>query len=319
MKHVINYAAYPTQGIEVSRANFAQYVKTHINYLTAAQNPAFGSIISETTTLYDTLFGVISSREQNLNERLSLTQNVQAIKKEFNAKIDELEEVIVYKFHKNSAVYNEIFPHGVTPYKTAALSETIIKMKLAESLAEKYSGMITDTYSIAFKDVRQKFETEVLSQSIANGEVKNVIPDYKAKCLEMDKQLLKNICTIILQNVDNPSTVVAFFDEHLIFPKKNKKVNEQAYVLKVGANTNQAANFSFTSEDLLLITNTGSIPLYYYGASTTDAPKPSTVYEIVPDQKIEITTASIGAPTHKYIIFVNKDLTIEGEVEIAQL
>ena len=253
MKHVISYAASPSRGVEVGRANFAQYVKNHLNYLSAAANPAYSSIINETRILYDKIFGIISLREQNFNERISLTQNVQHIKKEFNAKIDELEEVIVYKFHKNSAVYNEIFSHGLTPYKNAVLSETIIKMQLAESLAVKYKSDITDTYSIALKDVRLKFEAEAIAQGLANGEIKNVIPDYKVKLQEMDKQLLKNICTIIIQNIDNPTVVKGFFDEHLIFRKNSKKTAVQPYLQKVMANTHSAANISYSVDDSLLI------------------------------------------------------------------
>ena len=51
MKHVISYAAYPTEGIIASRAKFAQYVKNHINYLTVIQNPAYSSNLTETTAL----------------------------------------------------------------------------------------------------------------------------------------------------------------------------------------------------------------------------------------------------------------------------
>ena len=262
------------------------------------------------------MFGVISMREQNFNERVSLTQNVKNIKKEFNAKIDEFEEVIVYKYHKNSTVYNEIFPHGVTPFKIAPLSETIIKMNLAESLAAKYDSVITDAYVIAFKAIRVKFEAEASSQGMANGEVKNVIPDFKVKRREMDKQLLKNVCSIILQNLDNPTAVESFFDDYLIFPKKTKKEDDTAYTLTLSPYSNKAADISFSVDDSLLLTNTSTIPLYYYGAATADAAVPTTLKEILPDEEVEVTAVSLGAPANKFLLFLNKDSQIEGEVEI---
>jgi hypothetical protein len=304
MKHVLNYAAYPTQGINASRANFAQYVKGHINYLIAANQPAYGTITDETTALYEDMFGAVSAHEQFFNKRVSLTQNVQAIKKEFNTKIDELEEVFVFKFHKNSPVYNEVFPHGVTPYKNAALSETVIKMELAEQLAAKYKTTIGESYLTALQHVRERFVAETSAQGVAKGEVKNIIPDYKAKRLAADKQLLKNICTIIIHNIDNPAVVESFFDEHLIFPKnKKKEESDEPYSLIVAPNTHIAANINFSVGDTLLLTNTGTVSLFYYGASAADAAIPASLSELLPDEEAEVTAAELGAPANKYLIF----------------
>ena len=320
MKHVLNYAAYPTQGIKTSRADFAQYVKGHINYLLAANQPEYGTITDETTALYDDMFGAVSAHEQFFNKRVSLTQNVNAIKKEFNARIDELEEVFVFKFHKNSPVYNEVFPHGVTPYKVATLSETPIKMELAEQLANKYKTTIGDTYLVSLQEVRARYEAETNAQGMAKGEVKNIIPDYKVKRLAVDKQLLKNICTIILHNLDNPTVVESFFDEHLIFPKnKKKEETDEPYSVIVAPNTHIAANMTFSIGDTLLVTNTGSVSLFYYGAAAADAAIPTSLAEILPDEETEITAAELGAPANKYLILVNRHSTDEGEAEIMLL
>lgn len=316
MKHAINYAVYPTQGIEIGRSNFAQYVKRHIEYLIAAQNPAYSSIISETQSLHHAMFVTLTTREQNFYQRISLTNNVRTIKKAFNSKIDDLEEAIAFKFHKNSAVYLEVFSHGVTPYKEATLSDTIIKMELAISFAEKYKNDIGEPIKNDLTAIRLSFETEAAAQGAARGEVKNVIPDFDEKRREMDKQLLKNICTIIIANIDNPTAVASFFDEYLIFPKFTKKEEGLPYILKLVANTHAVADISFSVDDTLLITNTGTISIFYYGAPTANTPIPAILTEILPGEEKEVPAITLGAPNNKFLIFVNKDLLTEAEAEI---
>ena len=319
MNHVVNYATYPTTGIKVGREVYADYVKRHINHLKSANRPAFATIISETEVLYNDLFGVITLREQNYNQRISLTQNVKTIRNEFNKGIDELEEVVIYKFHKNSAVYNEFFNNGITYYKKANLSEILVRMQLAESLAIKYEADIGNTYAKGLKAIRIKFETEINAQQIAAGEVSNVIPDYEAKRLAMDKQLLKNVCVIIIEHIDSPWTVATYFDEYMIFPKVKKEVNTQGYLLDIPVLSKKVADISFSVDDSLLINNNGIGKLYCYSAATADAAEPANMIEIQPDDQIEISALSLGAPANKFLIFVNKDANNQAQAEIILL
>lgn len=317
MKRSIHYAVYPTEGITVGRALFARYVKSHINSLIAAKNPAYDEIIAETNTIYDILFGTISEGELNKNDRISLTKNVKAIRHQFNIKIDGLEEVIEYKFHKNSPVYFEVFAHGVTPYKEATLADIVIKMELAERLAAKYEAEIGDTYSAGFTDVRTRFIAEIDAQGKAAGEVKNIVPDYEVKKQAMDKQLLKNICIIILQNLDNPTAVASFFDEHLIFPKRGKKENGVTHTLALEPGGHKAADITFTAKDTLLFANTGLVSVHYFGSVAADSVIPASTIEILPGDQTTVTASGLGAPANKYVIFVNKDTSMKAEVQIS--
>ena len=319
MNHVINYATYPTSGIKVGRDVYVDYIKRHINHLKAAGNAAYAQIISETEAIFNPMFDMISLREQNFNERVSLTQSVQTFKKQFNKLIDELEEVVVYKFHKNSAVYHEFFKDGITYYKKANLSEILLRMELAESLALKYKAEIGETYATGLKEVRLQLETEINSQQIAAGEVSNAIPGYELLRLAMDKQLLKNVCVILIENLDNPWVVSTFFDEYLIFPKVKKEVDGQGYILDIPAAGKQVADISFSVDDSLLISNNGNGILYCYAAATADAAEPANMLEIQPADQIEISALSLGAPANKFLIFVNKDTTQAAQAEIVLL
>jgi hypothetical protein len=57
----------------VGRTLFAQFVKTFIERLIAAANPAFAAIISEIQAAYNIMFSKISKHQQELNLHLSRT------------------------------------------------------------------------------------------------------------------------------------------------------------------------------------------------------------------------------------------------------
>ncbi|MFZ4398757.1 MAG: hypothetical protein ACOYO1_01890 [Bacteroidales bacterium] len=44
------------------------------------------------------------------------------------------------------------------------------------------------------------------------------------------------------------------------------------------------------------MTNTYTIPLYYYGAAITDTAVPTTLKEILPDEEVEVTAVFLRAP-----------------------
>ena len=196
------------------------------------------------------------------------------------------------------------------------MSEILVKMELAESLALKYKADIGETYATGLKDVRVQLESEINAQQIAAGEVSNVIPGYEVLRLAIDKQLLKNVCVILIENLDNPWVVSTFFDEYLIFPKARKEAAQQGYILDIPAASKKPADISFSVDDSLLLINNGTKSIFFYAAATADAATPDNLTEIAAGEELEITAASLGAPANKFLIFVNTDLTEEGEVEI---
>ena len=113
-----------------------------------------------------------------------------------------------------------------------------------------------------------------------------------------------------------------YFDQSIITPDKRKSSDDDdsaAYTLSVPASATAVANINFALGDTLLVTNTGDVPLYYYGASSATQAAPANPTEIAEGDEAEITAASLGAPANKYLLFVNTDKDYEGEVEIMTL
>lgn len=115
--------------------------------------------------------------------------------------------------------------------------------------------------------------------------------------------------------IKNTNQVLNYFDLNLIYPTK-KDEEESGYVLTIPKLGRVVADISFSPDDTLFISNNGGKSIYCYSAATADAPEPAILIEILPGDQLEITALTLGAPANKFLIFVNKDATEDGEVEI---
>jgi len=116
-----------------------------------------------------------------------------------------------------------------------------------------------------------------------------------------------------------PEKIRLYFDQSIITLEKHKQAGDdtaQAYTLTVPASATAVANINFALGDTLLVTNAGDVPVCYYGASSANQAAPANPTEIAEGDEAEITAASLGAPANKYLLFVNNDKEMEGEVEI---
>ncbi len=321
MKHFSSFAVYPTKNIYVGRFTFAGFFYKHWQYLVAANNVAYAPIILETKNLYTSTFGEITQYNEDFGAQQAYTKQVGVVLKSFNAEIDIFYEAVVFKFHKNSVKYKECFPDGVLGYKHNHLDEYPAKIQQALDLADKYSADLGTDIKDAFTQIKTDFNNAATLQSTTHGHVKSIIPNYKAKKELIDKQILKNICTILIQNLDNPMVLTSFFDEYLIYPKKKKTTtppddDDGEYVLPVGMGKTVVADVSFSVDDTLIITNTGDASLQYYFAATADEEPPAEPFALAIDEEAEVKANTIGAPEKKFLIFINPSTTDNGEVEI---
>ena len=131
MKHFSSYAAYPTKNTLVGRFTFAGFFYNHWQYLVAANNPAYSSIITETENLYKETYGEITQFIEALGSKEASTKHVGNVVVSFHQQVDIFYEAVVYKFHKKSVKYKECFPDGVLGYKRNRLDEYPAKIKQA--------------------------------------------------------------------------------------------------------------------------------------------------------------------------------------------
>ncbi len=318
MSKIENFTISPTENAKVGRSSIAEYLYEHIQSLIADNRPEYADIITESQTLYLDVFSDISQRKQDLSKQVNLTKEVNAVKEQYFNLINSFYAALVLKYKKNSKELKEVFPNGVSVFKKANIETLREDMDLMESKGIEFDGPLGSSFANDFKSIRINYLEIFNKQKSTQTKVKSIIPNYKAKKKLIDKQILKNICTIILANLNQPEILNNYFNDKLINPHhKNKKNNgNNAYLLKISANTHKAADFTFTSKDVMLITNNSNISVFYYAAATADAALPTTLAEILPDEEVEVAATTLGSG-NKYIIFVNKDNNADAEVEIA--
>ncbi|NVN96164.1 MAG: hypothetical protein HXX18_12890 [Bacteroidetes bacterium] len=319
MGKIESFTVSPTENARVGRSSIAEFLYEHIQSMKATNKPEYTAIITESEKLYNEVFSDISQRKQNLSKQVNLTKDVNDVKDEYFDLIDAFDAALILKFKKNSKEQKEVFPKGLSIFKKATIETIKEDMELMEKQGQKFDTALGSAFAVGFKNVKLKYLDTFNKQKSTQTQVKSIIPDYKTKKKLIDKQILKNICTIILSNPDQPDVLLTLFNDKLITPHRKTKTNDdnQLYLLKILAATHIAANFTFTSKDVLLITNNSStVSIFYYAAATADAAVPATLHEILPDEEVEIAASTLGTG-NKYIIFVNKDTTADVEVEIA--
>jgi len=310
MRRLEGYTKYPFEGVRVGRSLFAQFILILINRLIATALVVYNPIILELKTLYNSMFGAISQNQQDLADQVSETGAVKQIRKNFAEVVDKVQSAVRFKFKKNSTEDKKFFPHGVTPYKEAPLSNFLIKIELLEKYCTEYVADLGAPLLAEVTDVKTDFIAERDSQLQFIGKVKSIIPNYAEKQESMIKLTYKAMLTILLQNVDNPEVMLTFFDEHLIYPK-----NFVPYDLDLAPQSRAVADIKWKSTNTIILAHIeGGVLLYFFGV-TPDEEAPENPSKLVLDQEIEIKGDTIPVDK-KYLIFLNQNDT-KGVVQIA--
>ena len=223
-------------------------------------------------------------------------------------------------FGKNTPVYLEFYPFGLSEFHEANPAQLLDLLdRMISSITTHSQELGSSVYSDKFNDNRVRLKKAISNQKNSGSKVINSKEVKEILWNELKKQLYKNMLTIALYYIDNLNMVHAYFNSKILRLRHHNNDDDttQTYKLLIPVLSSKAANISFSVDDTLLIINNGVKSIFYYGAATADEQAKTALIEIPAGEEAEVTAASLGAPTNKFIIFVNKDATDEGEVEIA--
>jgi hypothetical protein len=316
-----NLAQNPLDGVMVSCSRKIQYTDITIERM---KNNNLGGLliplIDETIAKRDAFAGNLSELKMKEAIRIGSTSELTGISHDFINDTVKFEGLVKSVYGKGSSVYLFFFPFGLEEFHKASQAQIPILFDRMIDFSLTYK---TELNNITFHDkfVAQKDHfTHVYSiQKQAAGTVTNNASVKEILWNELKKQLYKNMLTIVLHNIDNPKLMLSYFEPSLLRFRHHKTddTTNAAYKLMIPALTSKAAEISFSVDDTLLIINNGAKSIFYYGAATANEEAKTALVEIPAGEEAEVTAVSLGAPTNKFIIFVNKDATAEGEVEIA--
>jgi len=240
----------------------------------------------------------------------------------FNNKIallpDELrkwELHIVIEFDEKTPEYHRIFPGGRSNIYTGTQIEQLTKLSNLHTKLADYPALAS-----VYNEVGDFYEALLgLHSEKANNfsGVGTASTTLKLAYTTLGNTMFSILCLLISKFVADTSRVEYFFPINMLRTQANNQGGtDEAYSLTIPAGQTVAADISFSVDDKFTVTNTGDASVYYYGAVAATDAAPAQVTELASGQEAEVAAASLGAPKAKYLMFINRDANMDGEVEI---
>jgi len=324
MRKLEAYAVSPFTNLKVGRDKIVDFFSDHKNRIiqAVADGAPFADLLTEFTPALGRLADSKTGTAVNLAQQGSETMTVDNIMETFKNEITKLEAIVLVQFPKDSVEYHEFFPQGKTAFHRLTKANILNLFGITISACGHYSDKIDEASEHTFLALRDAYiaaRDRQQQKKESTGSTRSAWDDN----LEIVSNLAFHNLLMIADNYKNqPEKLRLFFDVSIATPDKHTNDDgdsTEPYTLVIPAADIAVANISFSVDDTLLLSNSGSAPLYYYGAASVDQPLPVTPFELEVDDEAEVTAASLGAPANKFLLFKNRDEFSEGEVEIVMV
>jgi len=311
----------PLDYVIVGATRRYQYAEDNIKSMkTNNPNNVFDPLIAATEEKLNVYKGNTSDSKINEALRIAHTSEVKIEMDEIIINAGKCEGLVKSVFGKNTPIYLQFFPFGLSEFHDANPTECLDLLdRLINAATENKQQLGNGLFIDLFKSSKIRLKKVIDDQKISGSKVKSSKEIKEILWNELKKQLYKNMLTIALHYIDNLNMVHTYFNPTLLRLRHHNNDDDttQTYKLLIPVLSSKAANISFSVDDTLLIINNGVKSIFYYGTATADEQAKTALIEIPAGEEAEVTAVSLGAPSNKFIIFVNKDATDEGEVEIA--
>lgn len=212
-----NFFKNPFSAMNIGSNKFRKFCEIHIQRIAARNDGGkYSTMLTETTNAYTTLFGAMTDGDTKFAVQQSYTKTTNSAVNEFKQTVSQKEGTVRGNWGKETAVYQEFFPLGITEYSQATLGNVETLMNRIVAAAEAHVTELGQAFVDLFKDIRSRFITARANQLQKIGEVKGsktVLGDAKEN---LEKQLMKNLLTLAMEFMDDPETGITFFDQSIV-------------------------------------------------------------------------------------------------------
>lgn len=309
MNKLTAYIVNPFLTIKVARPRVQKFAFDHIQRVTSAANPHFAQIITDTTAIWQILFGNIETYDQDINDQVSLTNQLNKKMKEFTDNVVDLEPFVLTHYKKTDPVYHEFFPHGLTEYHNINQSTALVLMDRIIDKTHAYSTDVGATWEPLFTQIHDSYEALFAGQKEKMGEVDGVVSNYEEKVIDLYVQLYKNAMLIIAEYPKHPERLLDFFNETLV------NFESHIHPLTIAPSEQKASDLNFTVDDTIVITSKCAKVLKYFFAPTAESQLVGAPQLLAANAKIKVTGPAAGAPANKFVIFIN-DTDTAANIEV---
>lgn len=217
----------PFEDLRITDLRLKNFTDDHIQKMTAANTGTrFTTYISATQTALAAFVLTLVGEESHVAARMSRTENVTAILKQFKKLVRTKEPVIRAAFESQPTIITEFFPNGKTEYGRATVGNASILMERLVGVITARAAALPTGFVTQFNDIKTQFNTARAEQQDEKGHVSNVKAISSAERTNLVKQLYKNFVNIAAICINNPAEGAALFDDSLLYGRHSKKVVE---------------------------------------------------------------------------------------------
>ena len=211
---------------EISDDKIRKFAEVHLERLSANNGTAqFTTMITNTTNAYVAYFGAITNEKTKYAIQQGLTIAMNNIVENFKKFVSKKAGVIADVFDKDTPVYQEFFPSGLSEYSNATLLTVETLMTTFAAAVERHSAELGATMQSDAENFLTDYKAARSAQLEKIGEVKGqkVVTSTTRDVIE--NELMKNVYLIGSMYVGNIEQCMAFFDQSIIRP--NDTVDEE--------------------------------------------------------------------------------------------
>lgn len=204
---------------------FTTAVEIHIARL-STNNPGgiYDAIIAETKLLFAAFKETRSLRDSEFAEQQGSTITTGNARAACLKLVRNREGYIRYKFGgTNTAGYIEFFPEGLKELSSIRLMKLDFFMQRMVAKATNYQAVLGPELLAEFEVAYQAFQAARHAQTTNMVQTKILRTHTHNARKALADQLMRNLHTIGLHNIDNPEAAANYFDQSLFTPPRGKK------------------------------------------------------------------------------------------------
>ncbi|MBI9038513.1 MAG: hypothetical protein JEY97_10300 [Bacteroidales bacterium] len=310
---------------EISDDRMDLFTQDHIARL-KANNPEniYDVVITKTEGAHNGYFSAKTTESVSAAQKEAATVNVEKYAKEFIDMVSMKEGIIRGTWGKDSAAYQEFYPHGITEYIKATRANMNGLMERFLQGATKYAGELPANFIDLFNTIITNYQA---SRDLQLGKMGDVSGDKLATAQSRDileKQLMSNVLVIANNNIGKPEVMKVYFTQHYIERSGRSQGNNippEDYITGTVApnDKTEILHGGFSGDSEFHFKNTGETTLQFYTANMPDDPIPGTVLEIAAGQDETAFASALGSEENMFLMVYNVDYENEGEFGVGEI
>jgi len=217
---------------------------------------------------------------------------------------------IMVEYDKGTVEHTALLPNGRAPFQQGTKDEIIAAVKTLGDTLDNYAPLA------ALKATVDGFHTTIKGARDAQQGKENTSAqastDLETARVDIATMLYRNLGSLMDKYGETPDTILNYFEVSLLQKGAATAFDEVEYTGTVPANSTVNIFEGVAESATIIITNTGSVPLYFCEADAVDGTCGIDDLELAPGDLFEGKASDFNDPENAFFNVTNTDPTTEG-------